>query len=463
MPPKRIFLNAFDMSCVGHQAPGLWRHPDDQAYRYTDLDYWIDLARLLERGRFDSLFLADVLGVYDVYTGSRDPAVRQATQIPLNDPLLVVSAMAAATEHLGFGVTVSLTYEQPYALARKFTTLDHLTKGRIAWNVVTSYLDSAARNLGMRRQRDHDDRYEVAEEFLEVCYKLWEGSWEDDAVVLDRAAGRYVDPTRIHHPNIAGPHVKVAGALTTPRPPQGHPVLVQAGSSTTGRRFAAAHAEAIFTAHLEKASAVAFYRDIKDQASALGRLPEEIVILPGISPVIGSTEAEAQRLDRELNELTVPAVGLEHLSNRFGGHDFSHLDLDAVLSVDDFPDPETVQAARSRTEVIISFVRRERPTLRALLHKLAGARGHLTVVGTPEQIANTIEDWFESGAADGFNVMPPILPYLFDVFADEVVPILQKRGLFRTRYEGRTLRDHYGLERPANRFFEQASPALEPA
>jgi alkanesulfonate monooxygenase SsuD/methylene tetrahydromethanopterin reductase-like flavin-dependent oxidoreductase (luciferase family) len=237
-----------------------------------------------------------------------------------------------------------------------------------------------------------------------------------------------------------------------PRGPQGRPVFVQAGSSETGRRFAARHAEAVFTAQMEKATARDFYADLKRLAAAEGRRAEEVLILPGLSPVIGGTEAEAQRLSRELNDLSDPEVGRKRLSGRFGGHDFSHLPLDKPLRPEDFPEPGTVQAARSRTEVIIGLVRRESPTLRQLLGYLAGARGHFVTAGTPEQIAGLIEDWFRDGAADGFNVMPPVLPAMLEVFAAEVVPLLQRRGIFRTAYEGATLRDHYGLPRPDMRF-----------
>jgi alkanesulfonate monooxygenase SsuD/methylene tetrahydromethanopterin reductase-like flavin-dependent oxidoreductase (luciferase family) len=237
-----------------------------------------------------------------------------------------------------------------------------------------------------------------------------------------------------------------------PRCPQGRPVLVQAGSSETGRRFAARHAEAVFTAHMEKSTAQALYSDLKALASTEGRDASQIHILPGLSPTIASTEAEARRLEQDANDLADPEIGRRRLSNRFGGHDFSHLDLDRPLSPDDFPDPATVEAARSRAEVIVGFVRSQKPTLRQLLSSLAGARGHLTIAGTPEQVADLIEDWFNDGAADGFNLMPPVLPHMLEVFSAEVVPLLQRRGLFRAGYDGMTLRDHLGLDRPPTIF-----------
>ncbi len=283
---------------------------------------------------------------------------------------------------------------------------------------------------------------------MQVVRALWD-SWADDAVVDDRASGLYARADRIRAVRHKGPHYSVAGALNMPRGPQGRPVFVQAGSSETGKRFAARHAEAVFTAQMEKATARDFYAELKALAAAEGRDPAQVLVLPGLSPVIAATEAEAERLSRELNDLSDPEVGRSRLSGRFGGHDFSHLPLDRPLSPEDFPDPGTVEAARSRTEVIIGLVRREKPTLRQLLGYLAGARGHYVTTGTPERIADLIEEWFADGAADGFNLMPPVLPGMLDVFVAQVIPLLQKRGLFRTAYEGTMLRDHYGLARPA--------------
>src|SRR5690606_19027949 len=297
----------------------------------------------------------------------------------------------------------------------------------------------------------HAERYVRGEEFMTVVKALWD-SWAEDAVLDDRAGGIYAKADRIRPIAHRGDYYQVNGPLNLPRCPQGRPVLVQAGSSDTGRRFAARHAEAVFTAHMEKATAQAFYKDLKALVEAEGRRPDQALILPGLSPMIASTEAEAQRLARELNELADPEVGRKRLSGRFGGHDFSHLPLDRPLSPEDFPDPSSVEAARSRTEVILGLVRREKPTLRQLLASLAGARGHFTMAGTPEQVADLIEDWFTDGAADGFNIMPPVLPQMLDVFVDEVVPLLQRRGLFRTAYEDETLRSHYGLDRPASQF-----------
>ncbi len=280
---------------------------------------------------------------------------------------------------------------------------------------------------------------------------LWD-SWARDALIDDRAGGRYADGERIRPVNYSGEFYSVAGPLNVPRSPQGRPVLVQAGSSETGRSFAAQYAEAIFTAQMEKTTAQEFYADLKSRVRACGRREDQALILPGLSPMIGSTETEAKNLADELGDLADPEVGRKRLSQRFGGYDFSHLPLDKTLSPEDFPDPDQIEAARSRTEVIVNLVRREQPTLRGLLSSLAGARGHHTFAGTPEQVADLMEDWFRGKAADGFNVMPPLLPMMLDRFVEEVIPLLQQRGLFRTAYEGDTLRSHYGLDEPASQF-----------
>jgi FMN-dependent oxidoreductase (nitrilotriacetate monooxygenase family) len=288
-----------------------------------------------------------------------------------------------------------------------------------------------------------------------VVKALWD-SWGPDAVIDDRASGIYARRERIRSIKHRGDFYQVAGPLNMPRCPQGRPVLVQAGSSDTGRHFAARHADAVFTAHMAKAKAQEFYADLKTLAAAEGRRPEEVLILPGLSPMIAATEAEAQRLAREVDDLADPEVGRKRLSGRFGGHDFSDLPLDRPLSPADFPDPGSVEAARSRTEVILDLVRRDEPTLRQLLGYLAGARGHFVTAGTPEQIADLIEDWFADGAADGFNIMPPLLPAQLDVFSAQVIPILQRRGLFRTEYAGTMLREHYALPWPASVFDDLA-------
>jgi len=437
---RQLHLNLFIHSRGHHEAS--WRHPASSPLALTDIRYYQDLAQRAEAALFDSIFLADQLALGE--------DVAQAARTWL-EPITVLAAVAVVTKRIGLIATASTTYTEPFNLARQFASLDHISNGRVAWNIVTSWLATAARNFGGAAQVSHADRYARAEEFMKVVKALWD-SWAEDAVIDDRAGGRYARADRIRPINHRGDFYQVAGPLNMPRCPQGRPVLVQAGSSDTGRRFAARHADAVFTAHMAKATAQEFYADLKALAAAEGRPPDQVLILPGLSPMIGSTEAEVQGMAREINDLTDPEVGRKRLSGRFGGHDFSHLPLDRPLSPEDFPDPDSVEAARSRTEVILNLVRRDRPTLRQLLGYLAGARGHLTTAGTPEQIADLIEDWFTDGAADGFNIMPPLLPPQLEVFGTEVIPLLQKRGLFRRAYTGETLREHYELASPNSVF-----------
>jgi FMN-dependent oxidoreductase (nitrilotriacetate monooxygenase family) len=433
---RQMHLNLFIQSRGHHEAS--WRHPASSKLPLTDIRYTVDLAQKAEAGLFDSIFLADVLGLWN-----------DVEKTPFNwlEPVTTLAALAMATNRIGLIATASTTYTEPYNLARQFCSLDHISCGRIGWNIVTTWSPQAGGNFGGIGQVSHGDRYERAEEYMAVVRGLWD-SWADSAVLDDRAGGRYADPKLVRAIDHAGPFYKVKGPLNLPRSPQGRPVFVQAGSSDTGRRFAARHAEAVFTAHLEKATAKEFYADLKSLVTEVGRNADDVLILPGFSPVIGSTEAEAHRYADELNDLADPEIGRQRLSLRFGGHDFSHLPLDKKLTPADFPDPGSVDAARSRTEVIVGFVRQEQPTLRQLLAKLAGARGHFTFEGTPEQVADLMEDWFEQGVSDGFNLMPPVLPEMLDVFIAEVVPLLQRRGLFRTEYRGETLRSHFGLARP---------------
>jgi FMN-dependent oxidoreductase (nitrilotriacetate monooxygenase family) len=437
---RQLHLNLFIHGRGHHEAA--WRHPASSPLPLTDIRYYQDLAQRAEAALFDSIFLADQLAL--------GGDVAQAPRTWL-EPVTVLAAIATATSRVGLIATASTTYTEPFNLARQFASIDHISNGRAAWNIVTSWLTSAAQNYGGAGQVSHADRYARGEEFMAVVKALWD-SWASDAVIDDREAGVYARRERIRSINHHGDFYTVKGPLNLPRCPQGRPVLVQAGSSDTGRRFAARHAEAVFTAHMAKATAQQFYADLKRLAAVEGRRPEQVLILPGLSPMIAGTEAAAQRLAHEVNDLSDPEVGRKRLSGRFGGHDFSHLPLDRLLSPADFPDPNSVEAARSRTEVILDLVRRDKPTLRQLLGTLAGARGHFVTAGTPEQIAALIEDWFSDGAADGFNLMPPVLPAQFDAFSAEVIPILQRRGLFRTEYSGHMLREHYALPWPASVF-----------
>ncbi|WP_433663542.1 LLM class flavin-dependent oxidoreductase [Nocardia sp. CA-128927] len=444
--PRQLSLNAFIYPSGHHEAA--WRHPDSQPGRIYDVDYYQEIGRTAEAAKLDAVFFAD------------GPALR--TNVKHNagsglEPITLLTAIATATTHLGLIATASTTYYEPYNLARLFSTLDHISRGRAGWNIVTTGTDLAAANFGLDKHPDHAERYARAREFVDAVVALWD-SWEDDAIQLDQAGGIYADPDKIHPIDFVGEHLRVRGPFNAPRTPQGYPVLVQAGASNEGRSFAGKYAEAIFTAHQRLEDAQKFYADIKAQAQGFGRNPDHVKILPGISPFIGDTEAAAKALEREFNELTVPEYGLTQLEN-IVGKSLRHLPLDEAVPVDLFDDAgDVTDNARSRLQVVAGIVQRERPTVRGLLHKLAGARGHRVFAGTPEQVADTIEEWFRSGAADGFNVMPPYYPGGLEVFAETVVPILQERGLFRTEYSGTTLRDHFGLPRPAGRTARQ--PAL---
>ena len=437
-PARQLHLNLFVYPGGHHEAA--WRHPDTPLDRILDIGFYQELARRAEAAAFDAVFLAD--------GPSLAANVRYASRFRL-EPFTWLAGLAAATERIGLIGTASTTYSEPYNLARMFASLDHLSGGRAGWNIVTTGDPSAAGNFGLEAHPVHAERYARADEFVDVVSDLWD-SWEDDALTADRAGGVFAETDRIHPIGHEGAHFRVAGALNTPRTPQGRPVYVQAGSSEDGRSFAARHAEAIFTAHQTLGNAQDFYSDLRERVRALGRDPDHVKVLPGISPFIGSTEREAHELEAEFNALTQPEYSLEQLS-RMTGLDLSGYDLDAPFPVH-LIGPDQRGDVRSRAQVVLDIVDREKPTVRGLLHRLAGARGHRVVTGTPEQVADEIQTWFEQGAADGFNIMPPNLPGGFDAFVDHVVPILRERGLFRTGYTGSTLRDHYGLPRPESRF-----------
>ncbi len=442
---RQLHLNLFIQSRGHHEAS--WNHPDAAPDSLTDVRYYQKIAQRAEAGLFDSIFFADQLAL-------SDDAARSG-RVWL-EPITLIAAIAGATSRIGMVATASSSYTEPYNLARQFASVDHISGGRAAWNIVTSWLKPVARNFGQDDAAGLADRYAMAEDYVQVVKDLWD-SWADDAVIDDRQGGGWARPERITAIDHKGPHYACAGPLNLPRSPQGRPVLVQAGASDAGRAFAARHAEAVFTAHLAKPRAQEFYADLKQRIAAAGRDPGHVLILPGLNPTIASTEAEATRLQKELNEAADPEIGRRTLSSRFGGHDFSQLPLDRALTPDDFPDAAGVEASRSRAEMVHDIIRREPGmTLRQLLARLSGARGHFTFAGTPEQVADLIEDWYQNGAADGFNIMPPLFPTMLDAFIDGVVPILQQRGLFRTEYTGTTLREHYGLDRPPSRFFPDA-------
>lgn len=419
---NRMLLSAFDMNTVVHQNPGMWTHPKDQTHRHTDLDYWIELAKLLERGGFDCLFLADVLGVYDVYGGSKDFAIKNAAQFPVCDPVMAISAMAAATKTLCFGSTCSLTYELPYAFARKMTTLDHLTKGRVAWNIVTSYQKSAAVNLGMNDQIPHDQRYDMADEFMEVCYKLWEYSWEDGAIVRDAERGIYTDPKKVRDIGHKGKYFSVPGAHLASPSPQRTPFLFQAGASARGRKFAARHAEAIFLIGTSPEDMRPIVDLIRMEIAETGRDPHSVKILLMITTFVGKTEADAKaKLDTVKKHGSVEAALT--LFGGWTGVDVSKADLDAPL--------EQFQGAgvRSFSDILTRVDSELQWTTRKLGEWLCIGGMSATAVGTPAQVADEMERWMKVADVDGFNVARASAFESMTDFVDMLVPELRRRGL----------------------------------
>lgn len=444
--PGQLHLNAF-LHDVGHHEAA-WRLPESDPYAATDIAHYQNLARIAERGKLDSLFLADGPVLWSQV--ERRPA-------GVLEPTVLLTAVAAVTERIGLIATASTTYNEPYNLARRFASVDIVSGGRAGWNIVTTAGLDAARNFNLDHLPPHHERYERAAEFVDVSLKLWD-SWADDVVVADKQQGVWGDGDKIFPPAHQGKYYRVAGALNVPRSPQGHPVLVQAGSSENGRNFAARYAEAIFTAHQTLGDAQTFYDDIKRRAAEFGRDPGHVKVLPGIVPVIGATEAEADELEAELNRLIRPEYALPQLAELLGV-DQADLKLDEQLPAH-LPEEEAIEGAKSRRTLVVNLGRREHLTVREIIARLGGGRGHRTFAGTPVQVADQITSWYDAGAADGFNIMPPVLPSGLAAFVDQVVPILQERGRFRTEYTGRTLREHYGLPRPANRNVAERQPAV---
>jgi FMN-dependent oxidoreductase (nitrilotriacetate monooxygenase family) len=433
----QLHFNLFLHDTGHHEAS--WRLPGSDPYSHLSLAAHQHLAKVAEDAKFDSVFLADSPVLWS------DPGRRPSGKL---EPTLLLAALATSTSRIGLIATASTSYNEPYNLARRFASLDHLSGGRAGWNIVTTAGDAAARNFGLEDQPLHRTRYERADEFLDVSTKLWD-SWADDAIVADKQAGVHARADRVREIGHRGTFFRVDGPLNVPRSPQAYPLLVQAGSSADGKEFAAKWAEAIFTAQPTLAESQAFYLDLKRRAAAAGRDPDHVVILPGIVPVIGDTEAEARELDAELDRLIGPQYALATIAQTLRV-DPATLDLDSPLPAD-LPDEDAIEGAKSRRTLIVDWARRENLTVRQLIGKLGGGRGHRTFTGTPVQVADTIQQYFENGAADGFNIMPAVLPSGIEAFAAKVVPILQERGLFRADYRGTTLREHYGLPRPANR------------
>ena len=425
-PPKRLLFNAFSMNCVSHIHHGLWRRADSRQLEYASLEPWVELAQLLERAKFDSLFLADVVGTYDIYKGGAETSIREAMQIPVNDPTLLIPAMAHATEHLGFAYTGSIFAEHPFNFARRASTLDHLTKGRVAWNIVTSYLPNAARNLGFGDLPAHDDRYARGDDYLEVLYKLWEASWEDDAVVRDRERGVYADPTKVHRIDHHGPYYDVPGPHLCEPSPQRTPLLFQAGSSDRGREFAARHAECVFIVGGGRAELIA---DLRARAARYGRRPEDIKICLAVSLVIGGTEGEARAKADDLNEMLSIEGGLAHMSGHLG----------ADLSAFDPAQPIADHEFNGVLGFLKSFAAHA-PEGGLTFGDLARRQmSGQWIVGSAEQIADKLAAYGESGV-DGFNLIYATTPGTFVDFIEGVAPILKQRGLMQTEYTPGPLR-----------------------
>ena len=425
---KQIRFNAFQMNTVSHQSPGLWTHPRDNGHRYTDPDHWTELARLLEVGRFDAIFLADVLGAYDVYEGSADAALRHAVQAPLNDPLALIPLMSQVTTHLGFGVTCALTYEHPYTFARRISTLDHLTRGRIGWNIVTGYLDSAARNLGLNQQLGHDERYDLADEYMEVVYKLWEQSWEDDAVVNDKERGVYADPAKVHPINHEGRYYKVPGFHLCEPSPQRTPVLYQAGTSPRGTAFAARHAECTFVSGPSKKVVKKYVDDLRAAGS------EQLKIYAQALIITAPTAAEAHAKHEEYRRHIDIEAALALLSG-WTGVDFSKFALDATIEYIDSDAGRSALASFSQADPNRKWTVREAAEFIGL-----GGRGPV-LVGDPSQVADQLEAWQDDTGIDGFNLAFAVAHESMRDVVELIVPELQKRGRYRKDYEPGTLRE----------------------
>lgn len=402
------------------------------------------IAQTAERAKFDLLFFADALN-----TG---PKVHPSVLVRL-EPLTLLAALAMKTTHIGLAATASTTYSDPYNLARAFASIDHISGGRAAWNVVTGAFPEAAANFGHASHPPHDERYAIAAEFVRVAKGLWD-SWEDDAIVMDKASGRFADIAKMHELNHKGQFFSVKGPLNISRPPQGYPVIIQAGASETGKDLAASIAEVVFAVQQDMATAKKIAADLRARAEKFGRDPSHLKIMPGVCPIIGESEADAKAKLRQLGEFSDPASALKVLSERLG-QDLSSYPLDG-------PVPELPQSTmmQGHAVTLTALAKKHNMTLRELRDYASTAMGHRLLLGTPEQVADGLEEWFVAGAADGFNIMPPWFPGAFDDFVNEVVPLLQKRGLFRTEYTGRTLRDHLGLPRPSHPSAGMATDAI---
>jgi FMN-dependent oxidoreductase (nitrilotriacetate monooxygenase family) len=432
---KQIRFNAFDMNCVAHQSSGMWRHPDDQSWRYKELSYWTELAKLLERGSFDGIFIADVLGTYDVYGASNEAAIRHGAQVPVNDPILLISAMAAVTRNLGFGVTAGTAYEHPYPFARRMSTLDHLTGGRVGWNVVTGYLPSAARNMGHDDQLEHDERYDVADEYLEVLYKLWEGSWEDDAVIRDRESGVFTDPAKVHEIGHYGKHYTVPGIHLAEPSPQRTPVIYQAGASPRGIAFAAGNAEAIFVAAPTKTVLKGVVKSIRDALEEAGRDRYSAKIYTLITIITDETTEQAHAKHADYLSYASEEGALVFMSG-WMGVDLSEYDLDEPIGN---VKSNAIQSAVSNFQAANDDGGEWKVRDIAKLGAIGGLGPF--IVGSPSEIADDLQAWVDETDVDGFNLAYAITPGTFEDVVEFIIPELRRRGAYPEGYAPGTLRN----------------------
>ena len=427
---KHLHVNAFNMNCVGHIHHGLWTHPRDQSTQYHTLKYWTDIAQLLERGLFDGIFIADVVGYYDIYQSGVDLTLREAIQLPVNNPWLLISAMAAVTKHIGFGVTATVSAHNPYTFARDVTTLDQLTNGRMGWNIVTGYVDSGARGLGQDRLAEHDARYDRADDFLTLSYKLWEGSWEDGSVLADKQQRIHTLPHKVHPVVHDGPFYRADAIHMSAPSVQRTPVLFQAGTSTRGTRFAGQHAEGIFIGAATPQAARETSRKLRQAAVDAGRHPDDIKIYVGLAVVSGDTTAQAREKYADYRTYASAQGGLAHFSASTG-IDFAQYDLDEPIS---YGTSNAIQSASHNAQ------QQGLTTRRRLLEQFNLGSRYPTIVGDANQVADTLEQWIEEGEIDGINLTRIVVPETWEDFANIVVPELQNRGRYRTAYESGTLR-----------------------
>ena len=451
-PKAQLRLGAF-FNPTGHHVAS-WRHPQAQADAGINFQHYVQIAQTAERGKFDMVFLADNIGVREAHM---DALSRSAQYIANFEPITLISALAAVTERIGLTCTASTSYNEPFHVARMFASLDHISGGRAGWNLVTSGQAVEARNFGRDQHYEHAERYRRANEFAEIVVALWD-SWDDDAFMRDKESGQFFDPKKMHTLNHAGQHFKVKGPLNIPRPPQGRPVIVQAGTSDDGMDVAARFAEVIFSANLTIDTCQKYFKEVKTRAQdKFGRNPEHLKVMPGLSPYVGRTAEEAKEKYDYQNSLMHPIVAREILSTVLGGVDLTPYNFDGPLP-DNLP---MSQGSQSTFKYVTELAKNDNLTMRQIAQVVAGARAKLVMVGTPKQLADQMEQWYVEEAADGFNIMPPYLPGALNDFVELVIPELQRRGLFRTEYTGRTLREHLGLPRPPSRYAQRANEAAE--